>query len=479
MPFKIEAVFAKEGDCLILHYGSDDDPKILLIDGGSNNVYEDTLRPRLQQLRDELGERVPLQMIMISHVDADHITGILDLFEELQESNDPICTVGTLWHNSFDDIIDNDDSELTTAVVASIETGTVVSTADSDTTAVAASIRQGRNLRGDAETLGISPNLHFTGLVIASPETSRPIDIGGGMTFRVLGPSQQRVQALQAAWDEFLVDNNLDQAVAAALADNSIPNLSSIMVLAEQNGRTMLLTGDARGDYIVEGLITAGLLQPEAELPILFTGMPRALRRERRAALEVAEALENPPSVHFDLLKMPHHGSDRNVSVGFFRRVTANHYLISADGNHENPDVPTLEMLAEARGDASYSIHFTFTADQHLDQSTSENFRNALTEVHEWVENDKPANCTVFHRQNDALFIELDFGSPDLTTTSVNLNTATASELEELSGIGPRLAARIIAHRQTNGPFQRVQDLTQVSGIGEKTLARLEPQLVV
>lgn len=52
----------------------------------------------------------------------------------------------------------------------------------------------------------------------------------------------------------------------------------------------------------------------------------------------------------------------------------------------------------------------------------------------------------------------------------VNLNVATATELEALPGIGPVLAQRIVDFREENGPFASVDDLLDVSGIGEKTL---------
>ena len=57
----------------------------------------------------------------------------------------------------------------------------------------------------------------------------------------------------------------------------------------------------------------------------------------------------------------------------------------------------------------------------------------------------------------------------------VNINTASAAELEELPGIGPVLAARIVADRERNGLFKSVDDLDRVSGIGPATLARLRP----
>ena len=55
----------------------------------------------------------------------------------------------------------------------------------------------------------------------------------------------------------------------------------------------------------------------------------------------------------------------------------------------------------------------------------------------------------------------------------VDLNTATAEELDTLPGIGESLAGRIIAYREANGPFRIVEDLTRVKGIGEGTLAGL------
>lgn len=57
----------------------------------------------------------------------------------------------------------------------------------------------------------------------------------------------------------------------------------------------------------------------------------------------------------------------------------------------------------------------------------------------------------------------------------VNLNTATVAELEALPRIGPALASRIVAWRDTHGPFRRVDDLLSVSGIGQKTFTGLQP----
>ncbi|MGE5598683.1 MAG: helix-hairpin-helix domain-containing protein [Bacteroidota bacterium] len=61
----------------------------------------------------------------------------------------------------------------------------------------------------------------------------------------------------------------------------------------------------------------------------------------------------------------------------------------------------------------------------------------------------------------------------------LHLNTATAADLQAVPGIGPALAARIVAYRKENGPFAEVDDLVHVPGIGARTLERFRPYLTV
>jgi competence protein ComEA len=61
----------------------------------------------------------------------------------------------------------------------------------------------------------------------------------------------------------------------------------------------------------------------------------------------------------------------------------------------------------------------------------------------------------------------------------VNINTASVEDLQQLHGIGPAKAEAIIAYREEHGPFQKIEDLLNVTGIGEKSLEKIKDQVVV
>ncbi len=61
----------------------------------------------------------------------------------------------------------------------------------------------------------------------------------------------------------------------------------------------------------------------------------------------------------------------------------------------------------------------------------------------------------------------------------VNINTASADELTALPGVGEVIAARIVAYRRENGPFERIDQIMEVRGIGAKTHEKLRPLITV
>src|SRR5687768_8453332 len=113
MIFSLDVRRARKGDCLLLHFGTREKPGLVLIDGGPSKVYGPHLKPRLIQIREArglAGKALPVDMLMVSHVDDDHIKGILELTRELIETqaNARFVRIKRLWHNSFDEIIGKD-----------------------------------------------------------------------------------------------------------------------------------------------------------------------------------------------------------------------------------------------------------------------------------------------------------------------------------------------------------------------------------
>jgi competence protein ComEA len=62
---------------------------------------------------------------------------------------------------------------------------------------------------------------------------------------------------------------------------------------------------------------------------------------------------------------------------------------------------------------------------------------------------------------------------------TVNINTASVTDLEGLPGVGAKTAARIVEYRQKNGPFKKIEELMNVRGLGEKNFLKLKSQLTV
>lgn len=85
--------------------------------------------------------------------------------------------------------------------------------------------------------------------------------------------------------------------------------------------------------------------------------------------------------------------------------------------------------------------------------------------------NDK--NNNVISHENSANIVQ----GEGTNNIKININTATQSELESIDGIGPSLASKIILHRQKNGKFKKIEDLKNVSGIGESKYEKLKEQI--
>ena len=338
MRLTIDTLQANDGDCLLLHYARSGSPTLrILVDGGSRGIYRQVLRPRIDQLRH--GGVLDLRMALVSHIDLDHITGILDLFRDMERVQDDggeaFCRVRTLWHNAFEKVHAGRRAALQSAAVGAALGGAVPAGLIGKAAAVVASVRQGAELRDAAERLGIVRNEGALEDLVRAPEAGlRVITVAPGLTLTVLGPRDEQLQELDEEWRRSEQAHPADpEAQAADYLNRTAPNLSSIVLLLEAarpNGAPpvrVLLTGDAGGDHILESLDKTGI-GPGGR-------------------------------IHVDLLKVQHHGSNHSTTQDFFERVTADRYVISGNGKHGIPHADALAWLSAARRGQPYTVFLT------------------------------------------------------------------------------------------------------------------------
>jgi beta-lactamase superfamily II metal-dependent hydrolase len=323
---KLIVVQAEYGDCLLLESSDGNKSKFILIDGGPSQTYEKNLKPTL----DTILASKNLDLIILSHIDNDHVLGLLDLFEAIKSEKDAsggaLLNVNGLWHNSFSDILGTKlDSNRLVKNLFSSKRFSFIKGEDFITKLPALGalkgVSEGRDVTKLAEYLNVPINAQFGGNPIVVRGEEFKIIEAGNMKFHILGPTQKNLDRLKKVWDDW--ENSHTEAevihdyVALNAIDSSISNLSSIMFLAELEGKKILFTGDGLADDIIDSLSEKQMLNSEGRL-------------------------------HVDILKVPHHGSERNVSKHFFDTVTADTYVISANGRDDNPSFSTLKWIIES-----------------------------------------------------------------------------------------------------------------------------------
>ena len=213
------------------------------------------------------------------------------------------------------------------------------------------------NNRLDKRQLGYPVNPEFEGDLMHiesdGADVPAPLPIGS-MQFHLIGPFREDLENFARFWREWIEKNAAEikrleeerrdderdllpneferlqgrlNALATRLGDRgevTPPNLVSLMFFVEEDGRSILLTGDGHGQDILRGL-------------------------ERQGELNV------DGGIHVDVLKVQHHGSENNLDEEFCRRVTANSYVFCANGAHENPDLRVLEAIVDSRMGPTHS----------------------------------------------------------------------------------------------------------------------------
>lgn len=363
---KLTVFQSSKGDCLLLESA---DGRRVLVDGGMAASYRGHAAATLGALR-EAGER--LDLIYVSHIDEDHISGVLELMDaeldwrvhdfQLDSGNaghrppkrPRPPEIGELWHNAFSDLVPANSGAITDLLAMTAAVLDFGSEAEDPERAerhreLATSVSQGIRLsrRVGSEQLKVPLNRAFGGKLALVRDGQAPIALGS-LELTVIGPFADDLDVLRDEWNDWLRKNQakvekararmrvdverlgvseieLLQAAlesrAAELGDRrkvTAPNLASLMLLVDEGDSTVLLTGDGHATDILKGLEHAGRLDAEG-------------------------------AIHVDVLKVQHHGAEFNITPEFCRRVTADHYVFCGNGAHHNPDLRALEAVLDSR----------------------------------------------------------------------------------------------------------------------------------
>jgi beta-lactamase superfamily II metal-dependent hydrolase len=285
----------------------------LVVDLGRAATYQ-AIRPRLQALGH-------VELFVMSHIDADHIGGAMPLVRE----NTPPFAPKRVWFNARPQLV---AAENRAPILEPL------------------SARQGEKLSRGIVRFGWPWNAEFASEIAStdSPEAAQPIRLAGGLTVRLLSPGDAQLVALLPDWDAeldkarirtFDPDEELEplaphlEALAAApnvkklaeedyAADRTTANGASIAILAELEGRRILIAADAHSEVLESSI----------------------------APLAAAEG----GRLRVDLLKISHHGSKANTSKAFPALLDCTHFAVSTNGTrrHAHPDPQTIARFLVA-----------------------------------------------------------------------------------------------------------------------------------
>jgi hypothetical protein len=298
--FAIEMLPADNGDCLWIEYGDPSRPRRILIDCGAVSAAR-TVASRIE-LIGAPSERV-FELFVLTHIDADHINGVLPLFgnPSLNAHFEDIWFNG--WHqvSQFLGVKQGEDfSKLLEDPARSLPWNRAVT------------------LKGEK---------YPAPMVLRSDKPPPTFELPGGLRLTLLSPGADQLKRLGREWRHVLLELAPGKAMLGrrrppppvsdfakfdleALVrkpvkkDASVANGSSIALLAEFDEHAILLTGDAHAEVLARSI----------------TALQRARGRENE-------------KLKLDALKLSHHGSANATTVELLALLDCPRYLVSSNGN--------------------------------------------------------------------------------------------------------------------------------------------------
>lgn len=322
---------AKEGDCLHISYGEDGDLKHVLIDAGRKWTWRNALK---QYLVDQ--SITKLELLVVTHVDRDHIDGMLALVKD----SDLDLDVKHFWFNTWDHLSGD-------AIVLPADENP-----DNDIEPFGA--KMGEELSTLVVEKNWPWNAQFLGLAVEISNIPDENIIGfGDLSLHLLSPDRRKLEELKPTWkkecekagltpgstvEDYVIDGDeieefgavdIDELAAEPFKeDHSKANGSSIAFLLVYKGIKLLLSGDAHVDLLKESLIRMGATKAEP--------------------------------LKVNAFKVPHHGSKYNISKDLLALLNCENYLVSSNGNYfKHPeDVAMARLIKHGTKDSVISFNY-------------------------------------------------------------------------------------------------------------------------
>lgn len=326
----LELLPAAHGDALWIEYGTGEAVHRILIDGGPAPTYENGLRRRIAALPENQRE---LELMVVTHIDADHIDGSLIMLQELPSLK---VRIKELWFNGWQQLGGEGSPEVFAPLQGEFLGGLIK---------VDEQLKSSWNKyfhQQAQQAAAISKSDVPEAVAIPKsdvPEQQRQVLLDGGAKLTLLGPTAAEIKRLRARWAAAIRDFSPGDAEEALRRlrerreyqppstpavfavrqygdDQSPANGSSIAFILEYKGIALLLAGDAHARTLAESLKS-----------LASQGSKTKMR--------------------FDAVKLPHHGSMNNVNDAWLALVDCDNWLISTNGavfNH--PDKETAELIA-------------------------------------------------------------------------------------------------------------------------------------
>ncbi|MGH1491827.1 MAG: MBL fold metallo-hydrolase [Acidimicrobiales bacterium] len=375
---KLTIFDAGDGDCVLL---KGNDSETVLFDGGRKGSFRANTAPALADIP-------RLDLVCVSHIDNDHIQGVLDLVDQRMEqiradfhSDHPTGEgnanikgpkhrppeIGQFWYNSFPALTGGESSPVGTALAAQRQI--LASVYDDDGQPLPGHTAAAKGLKFSAADISRNANLatgFFTGIELekklASGVIAESVNEGfpnsliqrtgredevpsaniGGLALQVLGPSKAELTKFKKDWKEWVEENpgriaSLEGEIGEWLLTSSTPRI------VESARRSSLTPAN---------LVSIIILAEQDGQTALFTG--DAHQKDILDGLEAAGRLDQGPddsdkAGHLNVVKIQHHGSPNNLDRDFAVRVTADHYLFCGNGSHRNPSAQVLDHIIDSR----------------------------------------------------------------------------------------------------------------------------------